>query len=68
MVSRNEGLLVVFGLREVQVFSEVVAGERQSWTTAKAVACSLVGHRGSPGSGDQVPCAHEVLTEARYLV
>ena len=37
-------------------------------TTAKAVACSLVGHRGSPGSGDQVPSAHEVLTEARYLV
>ena len=37
-------------------------------STAKAVACSLVGHRGSPGSGDQVPSAHEVLTEARYLV
>ena len=34
-------------------------------STAKAVACSLVGHRGSPGSGDQVPSAHEVLTEAR---
>ena len=37
-------------------------------STAKAVACSLVGHRGSPGSGDQVPSAHEVLTEVRYLV
>ena len=37
-------------------------------STAKAVACSLVGHRGSPGSGDQVPSAHEVLTEAGHLV
>ena len=36
-------------------------------STAKAVACSLAGHRGSLGSGDQVPSAHEVLTEARYL-
>ena len=71
VVSRDTGLLVVSGLREVQVFSKVVAGQRQSWmvqTTAKAVACSLVGYRGSPGSGDQVPSAHEVLTEARYLV
>ena len=27
----NKSLPVVFGLREVQVFSEVVAGQRQSW-------------------------------------
>ena len=31
-------------------------------STAKAVACSLVGHRGSPRSGDQVPSAHSVWT------
>ena len=37
-------------------------------STGKAVACSLVGHRGSLGSGDQVPSVYEVLTEARYLV
>ena len=36
--------------------------------TAKAVACSLVGHRGPAGSRDQVPFAHEVLTEERYTV
>ena len=29
MVSRNKGLLVVFGLREVQVFSKVVAGSAE---------------------------------------
>ena len=37
MVSRNKRLLVVFGLREVQVFSEVPAGERQSWMVQEVV-------------------------------
>ena len=37
-------------------------------SVAKAVASSLVEQRGSPGSGDQVPSAHEVLSDARYLV
>ena len=39
-------------------------GASRRWcSTAKAMACSLVGHRGSPGSG-----AHEVLTRPGYLV
>ena len=42
MVSRNKGLLVVFGLREVQVFSEVVAGERQSWMVQEVVLSPCV--------------------------
>ena len=77
MVSRDKGLLVVSGLREVQVFSKVVAGQRQSWMVQEVVlspcvfngeGSGLVGYRGSLGSGDQVPSAHEVLTDARYLV
>ena len=37
-------------------------------STAKAVAYSFVGHRGSPGVGDHVPSVHEVLTEARFAL
>ena len=70
MVARTKGLLVVFGLREVQVFSEVAAGERESWMVqevvlslcvfnGKAVACSLVGHRGS-GVRSGAVCARGV--------
>ena len=42
MVSRNKGLLVVFGLREVQVISEGAAGERQSWMVQEVVLSPCV--------------------------
>ena len=35
-------------------------------STAKSVASSLLGVRGSPGAGDQVPSVNEVLAEARH--
>ena len=35
-------------------------------SAAKGFASSLVGVRGSPGAGDQVPSVHEVLADARH--
>ena len=35
-------------------------------STAKSVASSLLGVRGSPGAGDQVPSVNEVLAEAGH--
>ena len=37
-------------------------------STAKAVASSLLGVRGSPGAGDQVPSTNEVLVDTRREV
>ena len=49
VVARNRGLLVVLGLREVQVFSEVAAGGRESWMVQEVVLSPCVFH--GKGSG-----------------
>ena len=37
-------------------------------SSAKAVACCLLGKEGSPGAGDQVPSVNDVVADARFLV
>ena len=62
----NQGFLVVFGKCEGCLCSQETLRERTACSRAKSVASSLLGVRGSPGAGDQVPSVNKVLAEARH--
>ena len=57
-----------------RLFGSARAAWYRRWTcmlacsAAKGFASSLVGVRGSPGAGDQVPSVHEVLADARHFL
>ena len=78
VVSRNTGLLVVFACEKSKSSPRLLQGSvRVGWcrwccllacSMVKAVACCLGWAPRIPGVSDQVPSAHGVLTESRYLV